>query len=297
MKKILFLGSNSFTGLHFKDFIKRKRLYEEFSFFGADQHERDKDGSGVLEYRKVNLSDKVELENLLSDIRPDYIVNLIGSFSANSHEEYLKVNTDITRYIFECITKIGLNIKNFLVIGSSAEYGSGFELPAREDSSTYPVNLYGLSKLMQTDISRYFHNNYGIKMNVARTFNIIGKGISNRLSVGNFIEQIERAQDGDTLVVGNLETKRDYLHIEDVIEAYWEILKNGRPGEVYNVCSGKSYSMESILKSLIEKSGKLLNIVTDKRFLKLNDIMEIYGDNSKLISHTHWHPTKDFLKD
>ena len=55
--------------------------------------------------------------------------------------------------------------------------------------------------------------------------------------------------------------------------------------------------MESILKGLIGKSGKRLNIVTDERFLKLNDIMDIYGDNSKLIRHTGWHPNKDLLKD
>ena len=295
MKRVLLLGSNSFTGLHFIDFIRKKSLHEEFSFFGADQHDMDKDGNGILEYRKVTLSDKTELENLLSDIKPNYIVNLIGTFSANSHEEYLKLNSDITRYIFECLVKTGLDIINFLVIGSSAEYGSSFELPIREDSSTYPVNFYGLSKLIQTNISIYFHNIYGIKMNVARTFNIIGEGISNKLAIGNFIEQIERAQDGDTLVVGNLETKRDYLHIEDVIEAYWEILKNGRPGEIYNVCSGKSFKMESILKGLIGKSGKRLNIVTDERFLKSNDIMDIYGDNSKLIRDTGWHPNSELL--
>lgn len=297
MKRILFLGSNSFTGAHFKDFINRKQLGEEFNIFGADRQERDLNEKGGLEYRKVNLCDEIELANLLSDVRPDYIINLTGTFSAASYAEYIHVNTGITNSIFRFIITAGLKIENFLVIGSAAEYGSSLKLPINEESSTRPVNLYGLSKLMQTYIARYYFDTCGIKMNVARTFNIIGKGISNRLAIGNFIDQIERAQDGDTLQVGNLETKRDYLHIEDVVEAYWKILMGGRPGEVYNVCSGESCSMRSILNGLVRRSGKSLKIVTGPIFVKKNDVLDIYGDNSKLVSHTGWQPERDILKD
>lgn len=297
MKKILLLGSNSFTGVYFKDYIRKKGLNEKYCLFGADRQEAQNDGDGFLAYRKVNLLEKHELENLLLDIRPDYIINLIGTFSADSYEEYLKVNSDISRYIFESIVKTGLHIEKILVIGSAAEYGNIPTLPINEDSNTCPVNFYGLTKLIQTNISRYFYNNHGLNINVARTFNIIGKGISNKLSVGNFLEQIEKTPDGGTIKTGNLKSKRDYLHIEDVIDAYWKITTTGKPGEIYNVCSGKSCSMEFLLQGLVKESNKELKIVTDERFLKLKDLTDIYGDNTKLVTQTGWYPKKDILKD
>lgn len=297
MKKILLLGSNSFTGRYFKEYIKTKRLNEEFLLFGADRQEIDNDESRVLQYRKVNLLEKSELENLILDIKPDYIINIVGTFAANSYEEYLNVNADISRHIFEIIVEKGLSIEKILLIGSAAEYGSVVKLPIEENSVGKPVNFYGLTKLIQTNIAMYYYNNYGININVARTFNIIGRGISNKLSVGNFLEQIEKASEGECIKVGNLKSKRDYLHIEDVIDAYWKIVTHGAPGEIYNVCSGKSCSMEELLKGLIKMSGKDLNIITDENFLKQKDVSDVYGDNTKLKKHTGWQPKKEIIKD
>jgi GDP-4-dehydro-6-deoxy-D-mannose reductase len=297
MNKILFLGSNSFTGYHFKDFIQKNSLFKEFSFIGADKSSSDDFKNCDIDYLKINALNEDELENILIKLKPDYIINFIGTFYGDSYEDYIDVNANITRSIFKFIVKNNLIVKKVLVIGSAAEYGKVYELPVKENSVHNPVSLYGLSKLMQTFICMYYYNNYGIKMNVARTFNIIGKGVSNKLSVGNFIDQISKASEGDSIKVGNLCAKRDYLYISDVIEAYWEILINGRSGEIYNVCFSKSYSMEDILNNLINSSGKTLRTVTDNTLLKSSDIPDIFGDNSKLRSHTAWYPKIDILSD
>jgi GDP-4-dehydro-6-deoxy-D-mannose reductase len=295
MNKILFLGSNSFTGHYFKDFINVNKLWEEFSFIGADRQDADTYPNARIEYLRINAMDETELEQILITEKPIYIINYIGTFDEAAYMDYFNVNANLTRNIFETILKYNLKVKKVLLIGSAAEYGDVYELPVKEDGMTNPVSLYGISKLMQTHISRFYFNSYGINMNVARTFNIIGKGISNKLSVGNFIEQINHVKDGGTIVTGNLKPKRDYLHINDVIEAYWEILMNGHEGEIYNVCSGKSISMEEIVTYLINGSGKILYIKRDERFAKNNDISEIYGDNSKLLKHTGWCPVKNIF--
>jgi GDP-4-dehydro-6-deoxy-D-mannose reductase len=297
MYKILFLGSNSFTGYHFKNFINNNGLHKEFNFVGVDRNDEDNSKSSNIEYLKINALNEDELENVLTRLKPDYIINFIGTFYGDSYEEYININTNITRNIFKLIVKNNLIVKKVLVIGSAAEYGKVCELPVKENSVSDPVSFYGLSKLMQTYVSKYYYNNHGINMNVARTFNIIGKGISNKLSVGNFIDQIGKAKEGDSIKVGNLNAKRDYLFISDVIEAYWEILINGRSGEIYNVCFSKSYSMEDILNTLITSSGKLINTRIDKTLVKSNDISDIFGDNSKLMSHTAWYPKKDIMLD
>lgn len=292
MKTMLILGSNSFTGYYFKKFFHNNNLLKEITLYATDKDDRDIHDCPDINYIKTNALDKDDLANLIKGVKPDYMVNLVGTFSAPSYEAYIKVNVDISRNIFEIINKCGLHVEKVLVIGSAAEYGRVRELPVRETAAANPVNLYGLSKLMQTIISVYYYNNYGINVNIARTFNITGKGISDKLAVGNFAGQIERASDGETIFTGNLSSKRDYLHIEDVVKAYWRILTIGHTGEIYNVCGGKSISMEDMLFGMINKSGKSLKVATNERFLKSDEIEEIYGDNSKLMAHTKWAPER-----
>ena len=98
------------------------------------------------------------------------------------------------------------------------------------------------------------------------------------------MKQIENAQNGDSIIVGNIETKRDFLEIPIVIDYFWKILLSGKPNEIYNVCSGYSVTIRSILEMLIKESGKELSIVVDQSRIKKFDVMDIYGDNSKLLS-------------
>jgi GDP-4-dehydro-6-deoxy-D-mannose reductase len=268
MNKIFFFGSNSFTGYHFKEIINKNNLLNKFDFVGADKEENDAYPIERLGYLQMNVLDEDELEAMLNAEKPDYIINFIGTFYGKSYNDYFNINANITRNIFETILKNNLNVKKVLLIGSAAEYGDTKEMPIKEEDAANPINLYGITKLLQTHIARYYFRNYGINMNVARTFNIIGKGISKNLSVGNFIEQINNAKDGDTILTGNLKPKRDYLYIDDVIDAYWQILLNGKDGEIYNVCSLKSLSMEEMLNNLINGSGKKLNIKSDEKFIK-----------------------------
>jgi len=74
--------------------------------------------------------------------------------------------------------------------------------------------------------------NYRIPLNIARTFNIIGKYISPSLSIGSFVKQIKEARAHDSIHVGNLNAKRDYLDIVDVGAAYWKILLKGQNGKI-----------------------------------------------------------------
>jgi GDP-4-dehydro-6-deoxy-D-mannose reductase len=183
------------------------------------------------------------------------------------------------------------------LIGSAAEYGIVRNMPIKEDCCNNPVNYYGLSKLFQAHTARYYYNNYGINSNVLRTFNIIGKGISKNLSIGNFVDKIEKASDGDSITVGNLIPKRDFLHIEDVVEAYWEVLKDGKNGEIYNICSGKSIPMQDIFSALVRMSNKKLSSVVDEKLVKKDEIMDIYGDNTKIKADTNWSPKIDVIDD
>jgi GDP-4-dehydro-6-deoxy-D-mannose reductase len=142
--------------------------------------------------------------------------------------------------------------------------------------------LYGLSKVYQTHLVRYYHQVHQVKTIIARTFNLTGKGISASLSVGNFQIQIDAAQDGDSLMVGNLDSERDFLEVGTAVELYMFLLRHGKAGEIYNICSGKPIRIGDLLADMIAKSGKSLLLEVAPQLLQGNDIPQIYGNRTKL---------------
>ena len=138
--------------------------------------------------------------------------------------------------------------------------------------------------------------NFRVNVIIARTFNILGNGLSPKLSIGSFVNQIKAIETEGTLTVGNLNTNRDFLDIDDVLDAYWKLLESGVPGETYNVCSGFSLSIKEVLEYLIEQSGKNIAMQIDANLLRKNDIVDFYGDNKKLMDATNWEMHNDIYK-
>ena len=238
--------------------------------------------SDVDHLEVVNSLDNVAVLNLLSKIRPTYILNLIGLFRAASYEEFMQTNVEISRNILQGVVDLGAFETRLLFIGSAAEYGAVTTNPISEQDSTIPISLYGLSKAFQTEIVQFYHRVYQVQSVIARTFNLTGQGISASLSVGNFQKQIDAAQDGDTIKVGNLNAERDFLDVEAAVRLYMELLLNGNAGEVYNVCSGKPVRIGDLLAGMIASSGKTLLLEVSHHLLRDNDISRIYGSRAKL---------------
>jgi GDP-4-dehydro-6-deoxy-D-mannose reductase len=209
------------------------------------------------------------------------------------------INCSITQNILEICHQNSLFPDKILLIGSAAEYGIPKQLPIEENDELNPVNLYGLSKVIQTNIGKYYFNNYGLNISFARTFNILGQHLSKHLVFGSFVSKIKDAKNIDTIEVGNLNSRRDFLDVIDVINAYWKIIQHGKPGEIYNVCAGNSHKIGDLLQYLIKLSNKSISPIINTKYLKTFDVKDIYGDNQKLINHTNWKsiiPIKESLK-
>lgn len=292
MDKILVLGINGFTGKHFQDFIVKAKLLKKASFVGADKTIEKRIG---IEYKKIDLSCYKDFENLIVRVAPDYIINFAGIFNSENFSELENINAGISRNIFEVILRNRLRVRNILLIGSAAEYGLNNNLPITEEARLNPISPYGVSKAIQTVYANYYYANFGANVNIARTFNVAGRYLSPILSVGSFVEQIRKARNGDKILVGNMDTKRDFLDIADVVNAYWKILMKGHQGQVYNVCSGKSLYMKDILDFLVKISGKKISVKVKKEYVRKNDILDSYGDNSKLKYDTGWKKKNDIF--
>ena len=287
MLKFLILGSSGFIGKNFLNYIEKNKLHNKNVFAGVDKIKVSDKYFDDFKFIQSDLSDFLSLEKIILNESPDYILNFAGLFSSTTFDELLKINAGLSRNIFEILCRNKMKIKRVLLIGSAAEYGNCSSIPIKENTNLNPITEYGLSKVVQTQYSLYYMNK-GVDINIARTFNIIGKGVPSILSIGNFVSQIKNLRDGDSIYAGNLNSKRDFLDTDEVIDAYWKIIISGEPNEIYNVCSGQSVSMKDILDYLIKVSGKNIIIKINPDFIKPNDILDSCGDNTKLKSDTGW---------
>jgi GDP-4-dehydro-6-deoxy-D-mannose reductase len=181
-----------------------------------------------------------------------------------------------------------------IVPGSAAEYGrvSAPDLPLRETHLPNPVTAYGVAKVWQTTAVRHFASK-GVDCVIGRIFNILGPGIPETLSIGAFATQLRRISAGELepeILVGNLKPRRDFVDIKDVCSALLALAELGASGEIYNICSGASVSMEQILSALIQRSGVDVRVTIDERRIKRADIDDIYGSNEKIRHQTGWTP-------
>lgn len=278
-EKIAILGAGGFTGRHFIDYLQRQNTGDRYEPVLIDITPVE---SGYKSYT-VDACDHSMLQDVLDRIAPVYIVNLMGILRGDDLDRFYRCNVEVSRYLMQYAVQARVPVKKILLIGSAAEYGFVTENPVDEDYPRNPVSAYGLSKVIQQEEALYFWRKYRIPVVIARTFNLTGQGISNQLAIGAWREKIAAAADMDTIRFGNLESYRDYMDVEDVVDIYWKLLLHAPGGEVYNVCSGGAVQMRRLLEQEIAQSGKRITIEIDPSLYRKDDLPIIYGNNTKLV--------------
>ena len=243
--KILIIGINGFSGKHFYNFIQSK--FESSAIIGFDRQ----DSCEVLSsnYYHGDLTDFKYINDLISNTKPTYIINLAGSFTNKFKIDY-ENNVTGTKNIFDSLIQNKLMDTKVLIIGTSGEYGMCSEDQSIPENHVHnPLNYYALTKVYQDHLALMYFNIYGLNISIARTFNIIGPGLSTNLFIGRFIENIQSylAKNTSEIQLGNLESYRDYIDIRDVAKIYYFLLVEGTKGSIYNVGSGKSIKIGDIV--------------------------------------------------
>jgi len=280
---ILILGGNGFSGVHFIKYLIKVDTDNKYKIISVDLTLPKNNTYASVTYIKKDISDKGSLLKLLKENKSSIIINFIGLLRSKSIDDYYKINVKTSQILFE-YAKNNRDVKKILIIGSAAEYGIPLLNPVKENDELNPINLYGLSKVIQTQIAKYYAKAFDVPVVIARTFNLRGEGITKNLAIGNWQYLIDNANDNSTIKFGNLEASRDYLTVEEVVEYYWILIKYGISGGIYNVCSGKPVKMRKLLEQMIVESGKKITIESDPSLFKSDDLPIIYGDNSKLLS-------------
>ena len=247
----------------------------------------------------LDLRDRDAITRFIAEARPDAVLHLAAQSavpeSFRDPETTVQVNLIGTLHLLQALSAADFRGR-LLYIGTGEVYGlvPEAELPVAETRLPRPRNPYAVSKLAAEALCWQWHATQGMDIVMARPFNHIGAGQSDRFAVSDFAHQVAAIKRGlrpAVIRVGDLEVTRDFTDVSDVIEAYLALLERGVAGQIYNVCSGAEHSMASILAALVELGGVEVKIESEAQRLRPTEQRRMRGDATKIHTATGWSAT------
>ena len=299
--KILITGITGFAGSHLAEFL----LEKDIEVFGTYRPRSRMDNLSPETMQKINLieceiKDGSAVKQTLDSIRPDGIFHLAAqSFVPSSWispADTFQNNIIGQLNILESMKELKLNDCRIQLAGSSEEYGMVYEdeVPIKEENPLRPLSPYGVSKVAQDLMGYQYCKSYGLGTIRTRAFNHTGPRRGDVFVSSNFAKQIASIEKGliePIIKVGNLEAKRDFTDVRDMVRGYWEILWKGEPGEVYNIASGRAVTIQTVLDILLSNSDVKIKVEVDPSRLRPSDVQILLGDYSRMNKLTGWEPT------
>lgn len=302
--KALITGITGFVGSHLAELLLQKNFDVYGSVRWRSRLDNITDIKDKINLIEADLRDAHSAVRLLKETQPDYIFHLAAqSFvhsSFNAPQETLMTNVLGTVNLLEAVRAANIN-PVIQIAGSSEEYGLVHEdeIPIKETNPLRPMSPYAVSKVAEDRLGYQYHKTYGMKIIITRAFNHEGPRRGEVFVTSNFAKQvaeIEKGKKKPVIEVGNLEAKRDFSDVRDVVKAYLLTVEKCKPGEAYNICSGKAWSIKSVLDMLKGMSTKEFSVAVDSARIRPIDVPLLLGDNTKFSKETGWHPSIPFEK-
>ncbi|MCV2221435.1 GDP-mannose 4,6-dehydratase [Pseudomonas mercuritolerans] len=244
-----------------------------------------------------DLTDADSLVDLWSEV-PDAVIHLAGqTFVPEAFRDPARTfDTNLfgTLNLLQALKARGF-AGTFLYVSSGDVYGQVAEehLPITEQQPPLPRNPYAVSKLSAEFLSLQWGLSEGWPVLVARPFNHIGTAQKDSFVIASAARQICRVKQGlqaPQLQVGDIDVTRDFLDVGDVIAAYFALLENGTPGQVYNICSGREQRIRSLIEQLADLAEVDVELVQDPARMRRADQRRVCGSHAKLANATGWAP-------
>ena len=239
------------------------------------------DGHDVTEYRHSD-GDLTDRNSLDAYTGFEAVYHLAAkTFVPESWEDpygYVGGNNTILMNVLEFCRREGAR----LIFISTYMYGEPEYLPIDEKHRCVMNTPYHLSKKIGEEICEFYSRNYGVDVAVARPFNVYGKGQNRDFLLPKVYYQVAD-ETTDEITVFNLAPKRDYVYVEDVTDALVRLLPAVKGYDVYNIGSGRSYSVKEAI-DIIQSELKTDKKVIEKRAERRNEVMDCVADISHLES-------------
>ena len=301
MKKYLITGLSGFVGRHFLDYLNN--LNEPISVLGIDRDAVNFDlhqfGQLQCAFKQADLLQSNEWEPLIALFQPDYIVHLASfssvAFSWVNPIQSFTNNTNVFLNLLEAVRKVNPRYR-ILSVGSSEEYGACAldQLPLTEDAKLNPVSPYAVARVSQELLSMVYVEGFGCDIVMTRSFNHIGPGQLDTFVISSFARKLLAIQNGSTdpvLLTGDTTIVRDFVDVRDVVRAYDQLLRQGRSGHIYNICSGTGVTLKSVIDQMASILGISVVQKIDPQLVRPNDNKAIIGSLKKINDEIGWAPS------
>jgi nucleoside-diphosphate-sugar epimerase len=291
-KKLAIFGSTGFIG---KNIVSQlSNLYDVSVFLRFP----------LMDYDKIKFKDtklyinQFNLENLIDffiNEHPDYIINLVSYVSADrnkqSFDHMIQSNFITVELILKAIILSKIKVKQFIHFGSTEEYGNQ-KAPFKEVMLPVTNSLYGISKLMATNLVQMYSKEYKIPATILRPSNIFGLYQSNEKLLPYIIQAIKR---GEKFKVSNLEKTREFYSVIDLVYALKLIMNNKEPGfgEIYNLGYGSGISIINLINLIEQEIGKKAIYLKDSNLERINEPKEYVVSIEKFLLNFQHLPFKE----
>lgn len=282
MARILITGVCGFCGGHLVNLLRADGIS---TIYGADIHGSRSKFLNLTRYFALDITDEEQVNQTIRSVQPDMVFHLAGKSSGTALEIY-RANFLGGVHLLQAISKFAPHAR-VLMVGSAAEYGYVPEedMPIVENHPCNPITPYGISKYSATLAALNYADSSNIKVVVARPFNIVGAGVPSSMVIGAVLERAKQAlaRQGEAVVtVGNLDTERDFISVEDVVNCYTQLIQREHWGQVYNICSGHPKPIRSLVEQILQFSDRPIRLKVDPVLCRPTDVPRVYGSMSKL---------------
>ena len=258
--KMLVTGADGFTGVHF---VKQAREagYEVFEF-------------------NADLTNPVAVQSQVNAAQPDVVVHL-AAISFVGHDKasaFYDVNVIGTLNLLDALLKLPKPPKRVLLASSANVYGNCELSPISETQAPAPLNHYAMSKLAMEHLALTYLNR--LPLFFVRPFNYTGPGQVESFVVPKIVAHFKKR--AATIELGNLTVEREYNDVRMVTDAYLKLLDKAAIGQIYNICSSKTYTLHQVIDTLTTLTEHQINVAVSPAFARANELHRLCGDVSKL---------------
>jgi GDP-4-dehydro-6-deoxy-D-mannose reductase len=253
----------------------------------------------LASWRRVDLLNRAEVRNEIARLKPSAVIHCAGAPNVTDSWRDtvtpLSANVLATHHLFDALRRTGTPCR--VVVPGSATVYAASTAALTEESPVAPSNPYAVSKLAQEQLAFRAAREDGVEVIVTRSFNHTGPRQSADFAAPNMARQIALIEAGvaePVIKTGNLDALRDFTDVRDIARAYIVLLRHGATSTLYNVASGTTRVMRSVLDALVARARVNVRVEADPGLMRPSDTPIMLGDATRLRRETGWQPEIPF---